>query len=113
MRRQGTGTPHRSAVPSSQRLPDEFEDCASILRDHFHPCRATHHREVDPAETETREQDVDAKTQRLMIKRIDSLFYCLRTVRISPSVLHLGMSLRDGHLQRCVGHLKRYELLPV
>ena len=31
----------------------------------------------------------------------------------SPPVLNLRMSLRDGHLQWCVGHLERYELLPM
>jgi len=58
-------------------------------------------------------QDVYAITQRLVIKRVNSLCDFLRAVRTSPPVLNLCMSLRDGHLQWCVGHLEWYELLPM
>ena len=70
-------------------------------------------RKIDPAKTQTREENVDAKTQRLGIERIDGVSHCLWAVRTSPSVFHLRMSLCDRHLQRGVGHLKRDELLPV
>ncbi len=36
-----------------------------------------------------------------------------RTVGRSPASFHLGMSFLNGHLQRRVGHRKRYELLPM
>ncbi len=109
IRSWAVGIPRPRAAPSDERLPHELEDCASVLSDHSHPCQRPHLREIDSAKTETRDQDVYAITQRLVIKRVNSLCYFLRAVRTSPPVLNLCMSLWDGHLQWCVGHLEWYE----
>src|SRR5207249_11049824 len=85
----------------------------SVSSKHATPCRAEPLVDIKAAKTETRDEDVYAITQRLVIKRVNSFCYFLRAVRTSPPVVSLCMSLRDGHLQWCVGQLERYELLPM
>src|SRR5579872_3703525 len=98
---------------SCERLSRQIVDGMPVLRNQFQPCQWSHLREVDTPKTHSCDEDVDAITQWLVTKRIDSLCHCLRAVRTIPAVFHLCMSLCDGHLQRRVSHFKRYELLPV
>src|SRR5271155_6267259 len=84
-----------------------------IFRNHLQPCHYAHLREVDSPEAQPREENIYAIAQRLLMKQIDGLFDGLPTVGTGPSILHLGMSLRDAHLQRGVRHFKRNEFLPV
>jgi len=55
------------AIPGTKRFLHQLENCPPILSNHLHPCKATHHREINPAKTETRNENVDAKTQRFVV----------------------------------------------
>src|SRR5216684_9023509 len=101
------------ATPGAESLLREVEDGLPILRNHFHPGEAAHLREINSPETEPRDKDVDAITERLVIERIHRLFDCLGTVRASPPDSYLAMSFIDAHLQWRVRHRKGNELLPV
>ncbi len=79
----------------------------------FHPGHGSHLREIDSAKTHSRDKNIDPITQWLVLERIDSVGYGFCAVRTSPPRFHLCMRFCDGHLQRGVGHLKWYELLPV
>src|SRR5437899_8751622 len=101
------------AASNTDSLLQEAENCAAILSDHSQPRKSAHLREIDPPKTQTSDQDVYAVTQRLVLKGSHNIRYFLWTVRSRPPVFYLGMSLRNSHLQWHLGHLKRYELLPV
>ena len=51
----------------------EFEDGLTVFRDYFPPGEAAQHGEIDSAETEARDQDVNAIAKRLIIQRIHGL----------------------------------------
>src|SRR5208337_4951140 len=113
-RRWDGGNPRRRASPSAglEPFPYEIENGPAILGDHFQPCHLPHHGEIDAAETEARQEDVDAITQGLVIQRVDCMRQRLRTISLDPSPIYFGVSFFDAHLQRRVGHGKRDELLP-
>src|SRR5271168_2149683 len=94
-------------------LPNEFENDVAIVQDRFCPRPNTHLREVNSAETQACDEDVDAISQGLVIERIDRMFNGLWAIRICPSDAHLGMGFVDGHLQRRVCHRKGNKLLPM
>src|SRR5258708_4467740 len=102
-----------SAAPGAESLLREVEDGPPILRNHFHPGEAAHLREINSAEAEPCDKNVDAITQRLMVERIHRLFDGLRTVRARPRNAYFAVSFVDAHLQRRMGHCKGNELLPV
>ena len=81
--------------------------------DHFQPRKFSHHGEIDSAEAEARQQDVDAVSERLIVQRVDGFGDRFRTVGVGPSVFHFGVSFFDGHLQWRVGHGEGNEFLPV
>src|SRR5258706_456368 len=61
--RYGDGrNPCGRAPPSTslKSFPYKLEDGPPILRNHLHPCHFSHHGEIDAAETDSREEDVDA-----------------------------------------------------
>jgi len=102
-----------SAAQGAESLLREVEDGPPILRNHFHPGEAAHLREINSPETEPRDKDVDAITERLVVERIHRHFDGLRTVRAGPPNAYLLMSFVDAHLKRRMGHCKGNELLPV
>src|SRR5579871_257883 len=91
----------------------QFKDCSPILHYYLHPCLRSHLREIDSAETEACNEDVDAVAHRFVIGGVDGVCDGFRGVSVVPSVLHLGMSFFDSHFQRGMGHRERYEFLPV
>ncbi len=82
--------------PPSEPLPDQFDNCPPIFENRFHPCEAAHLREINSAETEARDKDVDAITQRLVVQRIHRLFDGLRAVRVGPPNSYLVMGFVDA-----------------
>src|SRR5208337_4762230 len=59
----GTGMAGIRAGAPRARLepfPDKLEDGSPILRNHLHPRHFPQHREVNSAETQSRQEDVDA-----------------------------------------------------
>src|SRR5882757_9325648 len=102
-----------SAAPRSETLPDKTGNRTAILINQFQPRQRTHLGEIDSSETHSGDENVYAIAQRLVLERIDSLSHGFGAVHLSPPRFHLGVSFRNGHLQRRVGHLKRDELLPV
>src|SRR5256712_7580593 len=98
---------------SEEPFSHQLENGWAIWRDYFQPRQFSHHREIDAAETEASEEDVDAVTERLVIERLDRLCQCFGAVGVGPTVFHFGVSFSDAHLQRRVGHGERNELLPV
>ena len=92
---------------------DQLKDRPPILRHYLHPCELSHHREIDAAETQAGDQDVDAITQALVVQGVDGFRERFRTVGVGPAIFHFGVSFFDRHLQRGVGHGKGNELLPV
>src|SRR5712664_661236 len=113
LRPDGRDRRHSGAQPSSEPLPYQFQNCAPIFENRFHPCKAPHLRKIDSSEAEACDKDVDAITQRLVIERIHRFSDGLGTVRAGPPNSYLTMSFVDAHLQRRVGHRKGNELLPV
>src|SRR6516225_1401545 len=63
----------RQARFAEEGLFHKLENRLAILCDHFQPCQATHHGEIDAAETKAREEDVDAIAERLIVERVDSI----------------------------------------
>src|SRR6266852_8168241 len=115
LRHRDRRNPGGRATPGTrlEPFPYKLEDGSPILRNHLQPCHFPHHWEIDSAETDSRKEDVDAITQGLVVQRVDRMRQRLRTIRLSPAVIHFGMSFFNGHLQGRVGHRKRDELLPV
>src|SRR6267143_7209670 len=111
--RLGRDCRRRGVQPSSEPLPYQCENCASIFENRLQPGEAAHLRKINSPEAESRDKDVDAMTQRLVVQRIHRLFDCLRTVRTGPPNAYLIMSFVDAHLQRRMRHRKGNELLPV
>src|SRR5712692_3788924 len=91
----------------------EAKDGAAVLGDGFGPGEAAHLREIDAAEAEAGDEDIDAVADGLVGDGGYSVGDGLRAVGFGPAVLHLGVSFGDGHLEGCVGHGKGDELLPV
>ncbi len=52
----------RGMQPSSEPLPYEFENCASIVENRFQPGEAAHLRKINSPETEASDKNVDAIT---------------------------------------------------
>src|SRR5450631_4833835 len=71
LRHGNGGNPRRRPAPRSrlEPLPYELENGSPILRNDFHPRHFPHHREIDAAETETRDEDVKAIPQGLVAQR--------------------------------------------
>src|ERR1700675_2253648 len=101
------------AAPGGEPLAHEAGNGAPVLIDQLQPRYGTHLREIDSPEAHSRYENVDAIAQWLVLQGDDGLRHGLRAVRMSPSVFYFRVSFRDRHLQRSVGHLERYELLPV
>src|SRR5271157_2695981 len=80
--------PRRCAAPGAglEPLPYKLEDGSPILRHYLHPCHFPHHGEIDAAETEARQEDVDAITQGLVVQRLDRMRQRLRTISLDPPV---------------------------
>src|SRR5216684_1182789 len=91
----------------------EAKDGAAVLGDGFGPGEAAHLREIDAAEAEAGDEDIDAVAEGLVGDGGYSVGDGLRAVGLGPAVLHLGVSVGDGHLEGRVGHGKGDELLPV
>jgi len=66
--RLGRGGWRRGMQPSSEPLPYEFENCASIFENRFQPGEAAHLRKINSPETEASDKNVDAITQRLVVQ---------------------------------------------
>src|ERR1700676_4595293 len=115
--RLGRGLRGQRFVGSGLAMGEGFfyqaEDGAPVFSDGFDPSEATHLREVDTAETEAGDKDIDAVAEGLVRDGGYGVGDCFRTVRFGPAALHLGMGFVDGHFQGRVGHRERYELLPV
>src|ERR1700719_431491 len=109
----GHGCRRSRVQPSSEPLPQEFENRAPILDYCVQPSETAHLRKIDSPEAQPCNKNIDAITQRLVIQRIHGPFDCLRTVGISPADANLTVSLVDAHLQRCMSHREGNELLPV
>lgn len=54
--------------PSSEPLPHEFENGAPIFKNSFQPRKPAHLRKINSPETDARDKDVDAITQRLVVQ---------------------------------------------
>ena len=70
-------------------------------------------REVDSAETHSRDEDVDAIAERLVLERADGVGDGFRIVRKRPATFHFGVGFGDGHLERRVRHFEWNKFLPV
>src|SRR5258708_35861479 len=72
----------RRAAPGArlEPLPYKLEDGSPILSNHLHPSHFAHHREIDATETEARNEDIKAITQRLVFHRINPMRQRLRTI---------------------------------
>src|SRR5947207_5103769 len=103
----------RTRTASEDGFFHQPKNSAAILRHDFQPSPFAQHREIDSAETETGEKNIDAVTERLVIERLDRLGQRFRAVSMGPAVLDLRVSFINRHLQRGVRHSKRYELLPM
>src|SRR5437588_3738727 len=66
----------------------QLENNAPVLRDHLHPRELAHHGEINSAETQARDQNVDAVPHRLIVQRIDGVGHGFRTIGLCPSVFH-------------------------
>src|SRR6185312_13597923 len=99
--------------PSAESLLYKLRDRAPVFDRYLQPRKAPHLREINSPETQSRDKNVDAVTQRLLVERIHRLLDCLRTIRVRPTDAHLGVSFFDTHFQRRVSHREGYELLPV
>src|SRR5579863_2185206 len=77
--------------PAEDGLRYQFEDGSAVLGDYFQPCQAAQHGEIDTAEAEAREEDVDAVAQRLVVERVDGVRQGIRAVGVRPSVIHFGV----------------------
>ena len=56
----------RGMQPSSEPLPYEFENRASIFENRFQPGEAAHLRKINPAKAKTGDKNVDAIAERLV-----------------------------------------------
>ena len=99
--------------PRIESLMEKLEDCGAVFGNHFPPGKAAEHREINSPEAYASEKNVDAIAQRLIVERIDGMGNGFCTVGVGPAVVHFGVGLVDGHLERGVGHVKRDEFLPV
>src|SRR5712692_2214815 len=91
----------------------EAKDGAAVLGDGFGPGEAAHLWEIDAAEAEAGDEDIDAVAEGLVGDGGYSVGDGLRAVGFGPAVLHFGVGFGDGHFQGRVGHGKGDELLPV
>src|SRR5579872_575738 len=66
-------TSRRRDTAPKAGFPRQFEDGPAILRNHFEPGEAAHHGEINSAEAESRQEDVDAVAERLVIERLHGL----------------------------------------
>src|ERR1039458_5397520 len=91
------GNPRRRTAPGAgfEAFPYEFEDGSPILCDHLYPGHFPQHGEIDAAETDACQEDVDAITQGLVVQRFDRLRQRLRAVRLSPAFIHFGIRFFD------------------
>src|SRR5713101_4319246 len=89
------------------------ENGAAVFGYGFGPGEAAHLGEVDAAEAESRDQDVDAVPERLVCDGGYRLGNRFRAVRFGPAMLYLGVGFVDGHLEGGMGHGEGDELLPV
>ena len=91
----------------------QLENRSAIFGDDFQPGQLSQHGEIDAAETDAREKDVDAVADRLVVERVDGVGNGFGAVGLGPSVFHFGVGFVDRHLQRRVGHGEGDEFLPV
>ncbi len=103
----------RAGAPGEVAFAGEAEDGATILVDKFRPGGDAHLAEIDAAEADAREEDVDTVAQGLAFEGSYGMGDGLRAVGVSPAKFHFGVSFVDGHFQRCVGHSEGNEFLPV
>src|SRR5260370_20072547 len=90
----------------------EAKDGAAVLGDGFGPGEAAHLREIDAAEAEAGDEDIDAIADGLGGDGGYSGGDGLRAAGLGPAAPHLGWSVRGGHLEAGVGHGQGDELLP-
>src|SRR5580698_4454436 len=114
MRHRHGGNPGRSAAPGTgfNALPDQFENGSPILGNHFNPCHLAHHREINAAESDSCEENVNAVAEGLVTQRFDGIRQSLRTISLRPAIIHLSVSFVNSHLQRRMSHSKWNEFLP-
>ena len=113
--RSGSGAGRAGGVfaPCGEAFAGEAVNGAFVLVDDFEPGERTHLREIDSSETHSRDKNIDAVAEWLVLERTDGMGHGLRTVGIGPAAFHLGVSLGDGHLQGRVRHFEGNEFLPV
>src|ERR1700688_3501558 len=97
----------------SEAFSYQAKDSAPVFGDGFDPGEASKLWEINPAETKPGDQDVYAVTQGLVRNGRQRLCDGLRAVRFRPAVLNFRVCFVNGHLQRSMGHGKRYEFLPM
>jgi len=59
--------------PTKNSFCGQLQNGPPILRENFEPSELIHHWEVDSAETQTSEKDVDTVAERLVIQRVDGV----------------------------------------
>ena len=100
-------------APGGEAFARETVNCAFVLVDDFEPGERAHLREVDSAETHSRDKDVDAVAERLILERADGVGDGFGIVRKRPAAFHFGVGFGDGHLERRVRHFEWNKFLPV
>src|SRR5579864_3710135 len=102
-----------SAEPIAKAFLHDVAYGLRVFRDHLYPGHRPHLREINPAETQARNENIYAVCQWLVAERTHRLRNRLRAVGLGPPGLDLGVSLLDAHFQWRMRHRKRYEFLPV
>ena len=70
-------------MPGNETFFDEAGNGSPILIDQFQPGQRPHLREINSAETHSRDENIDAIAQRLVIQRIDGLRDGFRAVGLA------------------------------
>jgi hypothetical protein len=83
--------------PSGEALAHQIENGGAILEDYFDPGEWAHLREVNAAEAEPGDENVDAVAKRFVLERDDSVGQSGTAIGNCPAPLHFGVSFGDGH----------------
>src|ERR1700690_2726123 len=86
--------------PGLETCLGQFEDGLTVFGDDLPPGEAAEHREIDSAEADARDKDVDAVAERLVVERVDSVGDGLCAVSVGPAIVHFFVGFGDGHLER-------------